>query len=91
MVDEATRWLKIVPITTKESKEIALITAAEWFCKYPCPKYCIHDNRGKFVGQEISEMMVNYGVKTKPTTVNNPQDNAQHSCMYLLVTELLHT
>ena len=65
MVDKTTGWPELVLITTKESKEIALIIDAEWFFRYPCPKYCIHNNRREFVGQEFAEMMDSYGVRTK--------------------------
>ena len=36
-------------------------------------------------------MMESYGVKTKPTTVKNPQGNVQHERMHLLMAELLRT
>ena len=43
MVDEATDWIKIIPIQNKESKNISYLVDAEWFCRYPRPKYCLYE------------------------------------------------
>ena len=53
MMDDATGWIEIYPISDKESQAIALATATEWFYRYPRPKKCIHDNGTEFVGEEF--------------------------------------
>ena len=69
MIDEASTWPEIMPITNKESRNIAEIVDAEWFCRYPCAEYCIHDNGKEFVGEEFEELLESYGVVLQPTTV----------------------
>ena len=56
--------------------ETALALDRTWFCRYPRPLRCIHDNGKEFTGQEFQEMLQSYGVKDVQTTVRNPQANA---------------
>ena len=91
MVDEATGWIEIIPIQNKESKNIAYIVDAEWFCIYPRPKYCLYDNGTEFTGDEFQELLTSYGIEKKPTTVKNPQANAMHERTHLVLTEMLRT
>lgn len=63
MMDEATSWIEIIPISNKESKTIALLVDSEWFCRYPRPLFCIYDNGKEFIGEEFQEMLESYGIK----------------------------
>ena len=91
MVHEALTWIEIVNIENKTSKNIALLVDAEWFCRYPRPLKCIHDNRTEFTGEEFQELLRSYGVKAAPTTVKNPQANAIHERCHLPIAETLRT
>lgn len=91
MVDEASSWIEIVPIKNKRSENVSMLVDAEWFCRYPRPLYVIHDNGTEFVGSEFQELLESYGVKSKPTTVKNPQANAVHERVHLLMAEMLRT
>lgn len=51
--------------------------------------YYIHDNRGEFIGSGFQELLDNYGVKAKPTTVKNPQSNMLHERIHLALCEIL--
>ena len=85
MIDEASAWPEIMPITNKESRNIAEIVVTEWFCRYPRAEYCIHDNGKEFVGEEFEELLESYGVISKPTTVKNLRANAVHERAHLLI------
>ena len=91
IIDEASVWLEIIPITNKLSKNIALLFDSKWFCRYPRPTYCIYDNGKEFIGNEFNELLDSYGIKKKPTTGKNPQANAVHERTHLLVEEMLRT
>ena len=91
LMDEATGWVEIYPIADKELQAIALATDTEWFCRYPRPKKCIHDNGMEFIGEEFQEMLESYGITSKPTTIKNPQANAMHERAHLLIAEMLRT
>ena len=83
MMDDATRWLEIIPISNKNCKEIAYLVDSEWFCRYPRPLICRHDNGGEFEGREFQELLQSYGIESKPTTVKNPQGNGMHERVHL--------
>jgi len=51
--------------------------------------YYIHDNGGELIGSDFQELLDNYGVKPKPTTVKNPQSNGLHERMHLVICEML--
>ena len=51
MMDDATGWLEIIPIMNKQSKEIVLLLDREWFCIYPKPLTCRHNNGGEYDGR----------------------------------------
>ena len=87
MIDEASGWPEIMPIKNKESKNIAELTNSEWFCRYPRPEYCIHDNGKEFIGNKFEEMLESYGVCSQPTTIKNPRGNAIHEPALLLMAE----
>ena len=91
MIDEACGWPEIIPIVNKQSKNIAELVDSEWFCRYPRPEFCIHDNGKEFIGNEFEELLQSYGVISQPTTVKNPRGNAVHERAHLLMAELLRT
>ena len=91
MMDDATGWIEIIYITNKRSREIVYLVDSEWFCRYPRPLECKYDNGGEFDGIEFSELLESYGIKNKPTTVKNPQANATHERVHLVIAEMLRT
>mmetsp|Transcript_44137 Transcript_44137/g.53022 ORF Transcript_44137/g.53022 Transcript_44137/m.53022 type:complete len:308 (-) Transcript_44137:309-1232(-) len=91
MIDEASSWPEIAPIKNKKASEIARLVDSNWFCRYPRPLYCLHDNGGEFIGKEYEEMLESYVITSKPTTVKNPQSNGLHERMHLVLCEMLRT
>ena len=88
-IDESSSWPEIAAIENKYAEEIATLVDDIWFVRYPRPLYYIHDNGGGFIGSGFKELLDNYGVKPKPTTVKNPQSNGLHERMHLVLYEML--
>jgi transposase InsO family protein len=75
MYDPATSWFEIAEIRDKSSEGNAKMLSQTWFCRYPRPKRCIHDNRSEFLGKEFQELLKSYGIKSVAKTVKNSQAN----------------
>jgi len=88
MVDELLRWLEIDSIVKKSSANITELLDTQWFCRYPWPLYCIHNNGTEFTGKEFGELLESYGIRGKPTTVKNPQANAIIERVHLVLGEM---
>ncbi len=76
IVDACTKWTEFVRIESASSIATAKAFDIEWLCRYPRPSECCHDNGNEFVGIEFQELFDSYGIKSKLTTVKNPQANA---------------
>ena len=75
ILDIGSNWIKMHPITNKQSPNIAQIFNNEWLCQYPRPIEVTYDTRGKFSGIDFQERLQSYGIVQKPTTIKNPQAN----------------
>jgi len=89
MIDEGSSWPEITAINNKFAEEIVTLVDDTWFVRNLRPLYCIHDNGGEFIGSGFQELLDSYGVKSKPTTVKNPQSNGLHERMHLVLCEIL--
>ena len=76
IVDTATQWCEIIPITNKESENVSKLVDREWFCRCPRPLRCVCDNGSEFVGKEFQDSLDSYGVDQVGTTAKNPTANA---------------
>ena len=76
IMDTATNLLEIIRINNKTSANITQQFANTWLSRYPWPVQVIHDNGGEFIGHEFQDMLRQFGITAKPTTVKNPQSNA---------------
>ena len=75
IIDLATCLMELVAIPNMETLTVARALDHAWFSHYPRPVEYAHDNGSEFVGIEFQEMLLSYGVKSKLTTVRNPQAN----------------
>jgi transposase InsO family protein len=67
--------MEIVALKNKESITVARSLDQVWLCRYPRPVDCLHDNGTEFVSAEFQELLQSYGIRSKLTTVKNPQAN----------------
>ena len=75
IIDLNTHFIEIAALPNKESITVARSLDQVWLCRYPRPVDCLHDNGTEFVSAEFQELLQSYGIKSKLTTVKNPQAN----------------
>ncbi len=59
----------------KSSAQISNLVYKTWFSRYPCCQYIIYDNRSEFK-LHFQSLCNTYGIKHKPTSNKNPEENA---------------
>ena len=91
MIDPATSWFEIVEIPDKTSETIALLVDRIWSSQYPQPAYVSYDQGGEFTGNEFHELIISYGMKSKPSTSRNPQSNGVIERVHQTVHNMLRT
>jgi hypothetical protein len=62
-------------IFDKSSDEIRQLVNKIWLCRYPRCHYLIYNNGLEFK-LHFETLCDSYGIKRKPTTIENPQTNA---------------
>jgi len=74
----------------KASQQIARLVNSSWFSGYPCCKEIIYDNGCEFK-LHFRNLCDTYGLKRKPTTSNNPQENAILERVHQVIMGMLRT
>jgi hypothetical protein len=69
---------------------IARLVNKTWLCRHPRCHYLIYDNRSEFK-LRFEHLCESYGIKHKPATVKNPQENAILECMHQVIGQMLRT
>ena len=90
-IDPDTSWIEIIHVPNKESETIAQYFDQQWLSRYPRPLECIHDNGSEFVGFEFQELLDSYGIKSRVTTVGNPQANAILERVHQVIANMLRS
>jgi hypothetical protein len=70
-MDLDTTYCEMVAVPNKGSLLISQMFDWVWLCRYRCPLYCIHDSTTEFTGFEFQELLLSYGIKSRPITVAN--------------------
>ena len=92
MIDPATGWFEIIEYPDKRSITIANLVEQAWLSRYPWPTLITYDQGSEFIGHQFKNMMEDdYGVKTKPITVRNPQANAIVERIHQVLGNLIRT
>jgi hypothetical protein len=76
MIDPATGWFEMSPITNKTAAKVADIAERAWFTRYPIPQKIVFDRGTEFMAEFAKMCGEDYGLKRKPITTRNPQANA---------------
>eukprot|EP00957_Ditylum_brightwellii_P107334 8190249-Ditylum_brightwellii.AAC.1 len=91
MINPATSWFKIAPVLFNTSSAVASdIFNNNWFCIYPRPRKIIYDNDGEFK-KDFTQLCKDFGLKSKTTTIRNPQANAVLDHVHQVVGNMLCT
>ncbi len=78
------------PYFDKSSTQISNLVYKTWFSRYLCCQYIIYDNGSKFK-LHFQSLCDTYGIKHKPTSVENPQANAVLECIHAVLGNMLRT
>ncbi|EGZ12023.1 hypothetical protein PHYSODRAFT_515688 [Phytophthora sojae] len=73
----------------KTSKTSALSFERAWLCRYPRPRFVIHDLGPEFTGDEFQLLLSTMAIKDKPITSKNPQANAICERVHLEIMNIL--
>jgi hypothetical protein len=76
MIDPATSWFEIKPISEKSSLNITNAVEIAWLTRYPWPETLICDRGTEFLNNFAKEVHNTYGITQNTATVRNPQANA---------------
>jgi hypothetical protein len=76
IIDLNMHFMEIVALKNKESITVACSLNQVWLCRYPQPVDCLDDNGTEFVSAKFQELLQSYGIRSKLTTVKNPQANS---------------
>lgn len=89
IIERQFRWLELIVQRGKTAKATAISFERAWLCRYPRPKYVIHDLGTEFTGDEFQEMLLSLAIKSKRITAKNPQANAICERVHLEITNIL--
>jgi len=91
MINPAISWFEIAPVPfNKSSAAVSGIFNNNWLCRYPRPRKIIYDNGSEFK-KDFKQLCKDFGLKSKPTTVRNPQANAILERVHQVVGNMLRT
>ena len=79
----------MIRINSKSSSHVSEQFANCWLSRYPRANRCIHNNGGEFIGHEFQRLLNQFGIKSVPTTVKNPQSNASCERLHNTVGDVL--
>jgi transposase InsO family protein len=77
-------------IFDKSSDRVAKLVNKTWLSWYPRYRYIIYNNGSEFK-IHFEHLCDSYGIKRKPTTVENPQANAILECVNQVLGQMLRT
>ena len=90
-IDPVSNVVEAIRLRNKTSEHVAEQFANCWLSRYPRPIKCIHDNGGEFLGWNFQELLTRAGIRSKPTTIKNPQANAVCERMHKTVADILRS
>ena len=67
---------EVIPLDNATSSSVAIAFEDNWLSRYPAQLRYLHDNGNEFLGPSFSSMLFKNKIKSVPTTVKNPQENA---------------
>lgn len=76
MIDPATGWFEIAPLTEKSSIHVMNQVEIAWLTRYPWPTKIICDRGTEFMNDFSRTLEQDYGIQRSKSTVRNPQSNS---------------
>jgi transposase InsO family protein len=85
IIDMVTNLTEIVRLFNRTSAHAAMVFTNTWLSWYPKLTTCIYDQGSEFIGWAFQNMLAQYDIQHRPTTVKNPQANAICKRMHQVV------
>ena len=89
MINSGTGCVEFGAIASASGKDVNKAVEKYWLFSKPQPAECGHNNGSEFMCQEFQELLSKYNIKSKPTTVKNPQAQALVEIMHHTLTNQL--
>ena len=93
-IDPTMNLLEIEELPRKTAQACPDAFESGWLVHYPCPAWCIHDQGPKFLGAEFHQLLSQAGIKSVPTSAQNPTGNsiveAVHKSVGAVLRMLIH-
>ena len=89
MIDSGTGWVEFGAIASASGKNVSKAVEKYWLFIKPRLAECGHDNGPGFMCQEFQDLLSMYNIKSKPTTIKNPQAQALAERMHHTLTNQL--
>ena len=91
MIYPATGWSEVVQYNDKHSATIENLVEQTCLCRYLCPAIITYVHGNELLGHtfKIDLIEVEYGIKTKWTTTENPQENSILEIIHQVIEHLV--
>ncbi len=76
IIDIKSRYIELIPLHNTLGPTVATAIDQVWLCRYPRPNIILTDNGKNFIGKEVNDLLLSYGIKHKYTTTYNLQCNS---------------
>ena len=91
MIDRNQLWPEFIVAKIFTSVHATKLFDSNWLNIYPCSKKVIHDNGGDFNGFEFQELILSYGVESRPTIVKKTRFNSVAERVHLTIADMIRT
>jgi hypothetical protein len=79
-IDAYSKWIELVPLRTKTSKEVTQAFKDHWLTRWGAPAQVVADQGGEFTGEKLydfSKACAEWGIDRPPMSSYHPQSNGQ--------------
>lgn len=90
-IEPVLNLLEIYRCNDKKGNTVARAFENGYLSRYPRPLECVHDNGSEFICEEFQTLLKRAGIRSKPTTSNNPQSNGVIEAVHKTVGQVLRT
>ena len=92
-MEPVTGWFEVAQYSDSKSMTITNLVETTWLVRYPWPVEITYDQGGELLTHKFRNIFIEneYGIKTKPASLGNPQENATIERLHQLLGNLVST
>ena len=93
MIDPLKGWFEVTQCRDNRSKTIANLAETTWLVRYPWLVEITYDQGGELLVHKFKNSLIDneYGIKTKPDSLGNPQANRKTKIIHQVLGNLVRT